>query len=442
MVSTIDYRTTFFEFPSLTRIHGKPTYETLQTIYNELKSNAGSVPSYLGGGSHGHLGLVLNAQRFAIISQVPYIRPHFPGPLTIPQGATPQMTVIFRDQHTEAVWSFREVAGVEQALRQQLVAVIDGDYLVALRNRNTNSITMAIFDIIQYLFTNHGKITPAQLKTKEAEVSAIIYDLMTPLDNVFNAVENLMDFAVAAGIPYSNKQIVTFAYMILLKTGKFGSYIRDWNKKPFNNQTWMNFKTHFRNGLNELMDTTDLTAQDTHFHSNMIQEIIAGVRNELNGMNPVQHQHDNTESNDMYANQVQELQTNQNIETLHGEISSLKSVIQEMQKNMMIYSGPPTTIHPLPSTSFAQGMQYAQAASIPSVASSDTSTLTPGTTGTSKAAKYKPLYYCWTHGYSTNPQHTCPTCRFKAQGHRADATAENRLGGCEKGLKRYYAAKK
>ena len=104
--------------------------------------------------------------------------------------------------------------------------------------------------------------------------------------------------------------------MILLKTGKFGSYIRDWNKKPFNNQTWMNFKTHFRNGLNELMDTTDLTAQDTHFHANMIQEIIAGVRNELNGMNLVQHQHDDTESNDMYANQVQELQTNQNIEIM------------------------------------------------------------------------------------------------------------------------------
>ena len=75
---------------------------------------------------------------------------------------------------------------------------------------------------------------------------------MTPLDNVFNAVENLMDFAVAAGIPYINKQVVTFAYMILLKTGKFGSYIRDWNKKPFNNQTWMNFKSHFCNGLNEL----------------------------------------------------------------------------------------------------------------------------------------------------------------------------------------------
>jgi hypothetical protein len=58
--SAINYRETFFEFPTLKKIfHGKPTYESLKTLQEELKANAQAVCSSLGGGAHGHLSLVL-----------------------------------------------------------------------------------------------------------------------------------------------------------------------------------------------------------------------------------------------------------------------------------------------------------------------------------------------------------------------------------------------
>ena len=73
MTSTnIDYVDTYFEFRVLTKAHGEPTYEKLKAIKNELKSNACSVASDLGGGTHGHLGLVLTAAEYAAISQIPY----------------------------------------------------------------------------------------------------------------------------------------------------------------------------------------------------------------------------------------------------------------------------------------------------------------------------------------------------------------------------------
>ena len=60
MTSTnIDYVDTYFELPTLTKIHGEPTYFQLKELKNELKSNATSVTTDLGGGGHGHLGLVL-----------------------------------------------------------------------------------------------------------------------------------------------------------------------------------------------------------------------------------------------------------------------------------------------------------------------------------------------------------------------------------------------
>jgi hypothetical protein len=51
--------------------NGKPTYETLQTLVTELKANAGSVPSTLGGGQNGHLGIILSPPRYATLAHAP-----------------------------------------------------------------------------------------------------------------------------------------------------------------------------------------------------------------------------------------------------------------------------------------------------------------------------------------------------------------------------------
>ena len=53
--SNIDYVKTNFEYSVLTKVNTSPTYESLKKIKNELKANAATVPSDLGGGGHGHL---------------------------------------------------------------------------------------------------------------------------------------------------------------------------------------------------------------------------------------------------------------------------------------------------------------------------------------------------------------------------------------------------
>ena len=40
------------------------------------------------------------------------------------------------------------------------------------------------------------------------------------------------------------------------------------------------------------------------------------------------------------------------------------------------------------------------------------------------------LYYCWSHGYSTDPNHTGQACRHPKAGHKADADMGNPMGGC------------
>ena len=54
-----DYKKQFFEHPELTKIHHEPDTQNLIIIRNEVKANAMTVHTTLGGGAYGHLGLVL-----------------------------------------------------------------------------------------------------------------------------------------------------------------------------------------------------------------------------------------------------------------------------------------------------------------------------------------------------------------------------------------------
>ena len=82
--TNIDYVSTYFEFRTLTKIHGEPTYESLKTMTNQLKANACNVTSNLNGGAHGHLGLVMTPTEYSSVSSVSYLCLAHPGTLSIP----------------------------------------------------------------------------------------------------------------------------------------------------------------------------------------------------------------------------------------------------------------------------------------------------------------------------------------------------------------------
>ena len=64
----LSVKDTFFQHKLLTRIQHRPSYESLQNCLNELKANASSVPTILGGGMHGHLGLVLSDATYGTLT--------------------------------------------------------------------------------------------------------------------------------------------------------------------------------------------------------------------------------------------------------------------------------------------------------------------------------------------------------------------------------------
>jgi hypothetical protein len=78
--STLDELIAGFPHSSILKVTGEPTFEDLTVIRRLLSTNAMSVASYKGGGSHGQLGIIMtNEEYFAIAVEV-FPVPNNPGP--------------------------------------------------------------------------------------------------------------------------------------------------------------------------------------------------------------------------------------------------------------------------------------------------------------------------------------------------------------------------
>ena len=132
----VDY-TTLFSYKSLPKIHGEPTYDDIKTLKDKLRANAAKITSELGGGAHGHLGLILTAVEYASVSATPYLRPTHPGPLTFPGGVTNHVANLLREQHKKRIAVFHEYIALENALKKQIQDSIDPVYLEELIDTTT-----------------------------------------------------------------------------------------------------------------------------------------------------------------------------------------------------------------------------------------------------------------------------------------------------------------
>ena len=109
-IGHIDYKNYLFEHPKLIiRIIGEPTVASLITLLAEVRDNAGSVQTELGGGAHGHLGLVCDPDTYQklVPGVEPYEHPKNPGQLVLAEAGLPQYQIAqAKDEHEESTRLF------------------------------------------------------------------------------------------------------------------------------------------------------------------------------------------------------------------------------------------------------------------------------------------------------------------------------------------------
>ena len=430
--SFIDYRNTAFEIANLTKIHGEPTFESIRKLHREVNINAQCVHSDLGGGAHGHLGLVLSPQEYALHSNAAYRRPTHPGPLVIPAGTTQHMAGTMREQHRERLRVFREVQGVDQALRQQIATAIEPTYLEALRDPATGRISLPVRDIIRHLYNVYGRVTPQKLQDKETMVRQMVYDPINPIDGIFSAIDDLVHYADAANSAYTQTQIINIAYIILNRTGHFRRWILDWNAKQAVQKTWTNFKLHFREAHQQLKETTTLQQQQSTYHVNAVREMIDDLKREMRAERifPPSAE-DPSAAPSMASLSTASQDSFSTMSAIQNELSSLREMVHHMAQPPPYepQSAPwPMPPPPMPPPYMQYNPMYCQQAIQPSHMPQHQSPPPSSTT----APKKRRIFYCWTHGAGL---HSGDRCLNKAPGHQPSATFKNRMGGSTKNVR-------
>eukprot|EP00957_Ditylum_brightwellii_P133778 10200765-Ditylum_brightwellii.AAC.1 len=67
-----------FPVKEIPKQNGMPSWDSIQAIHLHLNTNAASVPSDLGGGQHGHLGLTIGGAEYQILTGYAFTRPANP----------------------------------------------------------------------------------------------------------------------------------------------------------------------------------------------------------------------------------------------------------------------------------------------------------------------------------------------------------------------------
>ena len=102
--TNVNYVSTYFKYPMLTKIHSKPPYKT--RVKKILTSNAFAVTSDLEGGSNGHLCLVYTLIEYVNMNLVVYVQQVHPGILDIEENATQHTATRIREDHKDEVQFF------------------------------------------------------------------------------------------------------------------------------------------------------------------------------------------------------------------------------------------------------------------------------------------------------------------------------------------------
>ena len=118
----------------VTKIHGRPTDHDITTLEKNLIAIAASIPSGLGGGNHGHAGIIVEATKYLAIAGVAFTDPIHPGiyPTGLATIAAAGTRAKAEAEHKESLAEYEIFKGVKQALKDIILEAVEHDYLLEI----------------------------------------------------------------------------------------------------------------------------------------------------------------------------------------------------------------------------------------------------------------------------------------------------------------------
>ena len=256
---------------SVTKIHGQPKDQDITTLEKELIAIAASIPTTLGGGNHGHAGLIVDATKYLTMTGVAFEIPPNPGiyPAGLAANAAAGIRARAEAEHKEEVAQYEILKGVEQALKDIILEAVENDYLMEIEDETLGYLNQTPRQMIDHLKARGGSLDFADTKTLLAERD-MEWDLSENPQVYFNRVEKAVKALTRAGITSDMNERRDMALYYLKASGEFDAAVREWENKATADKTWINIKTFIATEYARENKQNKLTAKQ--FRANLIED--------------------------------------------------------------------------------------------------------------------------------------------------------------------------
>jgi hypothetical protein len=120
-----------FSHPILTSVEGEPDYQTIHATRMFLQANSRAIDTHFGGGTLGHLGLIISDAAYSNIdtptAEEPtfWVTPNSPGRAPAATDGTAAQLSAARHVWEEDVQTYRTCTSVQQDLKKQIIGVFE-----------------------------------------------------------------------------------------------------------------------------------------------------------------------------------------------------------------------------------------------------------------------------------------------------------------------------
>jgi hypothetical protein len=270
--STVEDVMASFSHSILPKVEGEPDYQTIQATRKFLQANSRAIDTHLGGGTLGHLGLIISDASYAMIDPPTdeettlWVTPNAPGRAPATTDGTAAQISAARHVWEEDVQTYRTCTSVQQALKKQIISIFEPMYLDILNDNIVGYANISARDMLDHLFETYGNITAVDLEINFENMRRA-WDPQQPVETLFKQIQDCADYSEAGGVPIGHPQQINVEYAKIFATGHFMSACRRWNETPSAEKTWTHFKYHCAAAHRQHKQMKGETAAHAGFHS-------------------------------------------------------------------------------------------------------------------------------------------------------------------------------
>ena len=257
---------------TVTKIHGQPTSQDLTNLEREIVAILANIPTTLGGGNHGHVGVIMDPTEYnTMTGGIDFVNPANPGIYPAGLAANAAAGTRAREEaiHKELIAQFETFEGVKLGTKDLILEAVDHEYLSEIEHDTLGFLNQTPRQMIQHLLTRGGALDFADTKDLLAERDGE-WNVTENPQLYFNRVEKAIKGLIRNGINSDLNERRDIALFHLKATGEFDPAVREWEAKPAAQKTWANIKTFISTEYAKENKQNKLTAKQ--FKANAIDE--------------------------------------------------------------------------------------------------------------------------------------------------------------------------